>query len=237
MSAEGGLPLDRFLLLPLDITTPHELPFPTYKERVDPAFDSTAKPSDGSAKPPLPHFTSAFLERTREIMCSFGKDAMELHDPVAMWCAIENPPNPTSGGRLHTGWRSISRTFAIERYVFLFGARAILTSYYMLPLTHTHPGEFTANLSCFFFFSPPKIEGPASSPVACASSTGGRMLPLTRPGSIAPMYKQSGNQRLFRHASKWRTLPMLIPRQRGVLKRKLRVHRVQRRMARVQEFR
>ena len=33
-----GLPLARFVLLPLDITTPHDLPFPFYTTHVDRAF-------------------------------------------------------------------------------------------------------------------------------------------------------------------------------------------------------
>jgi predicted membrane-bound mannosyltransferase len=78
MQPDKGIPLDRFLLMPLDITTPHELPFPTYQERVDSTFVSTAKPSVASEKCPLVHFTSSFLERTREVMLEFGKDAMEV---------------------------------------------------------------------------------------------------------------------------------------------------------------
>jgi hypothetical protein len=78
MKPDQGIPLDRFLLLPLDITTPHELPFPVYQTRVDPAFETTARPSVAIGKTPLQHFTSSFLERTREIMLQFGKDAMEV---------------------------------------------------------------------------------------------------------------------------------------------------------------
>ncbi|KAG6821047.1 hypothetical protein H0H93_007937 [Arthromyces matolae] len=107
----SGLPLDRFLLLPLDITTPHELPFKVYTEAIDPGFHSTSTPSVPLSKCPLIHFTSSFLERTREIMVGFGKDAMELHDIVAVWCAIENPP----GCELSTGWKTRSRIFDIER--------------------------------------------------------------------------------------------------------------------------
>ncbi|KAG6886275.1 hypothetical protein C0993_006685 [Termitomyces sp. T159_Od127] len=106
-----GLPLDRFLLLPLDITTPHELPFQVYTEAIDTTFDSTAIPSLSLGKSPLVHFTSSFFERTREIMISFGKDAMELHDIVAVWCAIENPP----GCDLSPGWKTRTRVFEIER--------------------------------------------------------------------------------------------------------------------------
>lgn len=78
MQPDKGIPLDRFLLMPLDITTPHELPFPTYQERVDKTFVSSAKPSTACQKSPLVHFTSSFFERTREVMLEFGKDAMEV---------------------------------------------------------------------------------------------------------------------------------------------------------------
>ncbi|KAF8198020.1 Inosine/uridine-preferring nucleoside hydrolase domain-containing protein [Pholiota molesta] len=112
----SGLPLDRFMLLPLDITTPHEIPFPLYKQVIDPTFDSPALPSKPDGKPILTHFTSSFLERTREIMLQYGKDAMELHDIVAVWCAIENPPfaddEPMSLG---AGWVGTPRVFEIER--------------------------------------------------------------------------------------------------------------------------
>lgn len=50
-------------------------------------------------------------------MCEFGKDAMELHDLVAVWCAIENPnsvEDPT-GDRFGEGWRAVRRRFDIER--------------------------------------------------------------------------------------------------------------------------
>lgn len=108
-------PLDRFLLLPLDITTAHELPFPTYKERVDPHFQTS-----GSSAAPVPHFTSSFLTHTREIMLRFGKDAMELHDIVAIWCAIAFPPFPDDSS-MHetsvTGWKAVRKTFDIERWV------------------------------------------------------------------------------------------------------------------------
>jgi len=52
-------------------------------------------------------------------MVSYGKDAMELHDIVAVWCAIENPP--VQEGRetatLSPGWKGFNRIFDIERYV------------------------------------------------------------------------------------------------------------------------
>lgn len=114
----SGLPLDRVVLAPLDITTSHELPFPHYAQKVDPAFKSTAQPSNPDGKSPLVHFTSSFFERTREIMLEWGKDALELHDIVAIWCAIENPPeiNPVGGlPGMSTGWSVAERTFDIER--------------------------------------------------------------------------------------------------------------------------
>lgn len=115
------LPRERFIMLPLDITTPHELPFPVYKDVVDPTFVNTSKPSLASNKAPLVHFTSSFLERTREIMLQFGKDAMELHDIVAIWCAIEHPPFPDSQPMTFArGWQAHARVFDIERYRILY---------------------------------------------------------------------------------------------------------------------
>jgi len=114
LASDRGLPFDRFIMLPLDITTPHELPFPLYKLKVDQGFNSSAIPSVAIQKSPLVHFTSSFLERTREIMLQFGKDAMELHDVVAVWCAIENPP--AAGFNLAPGWNGKSRIFDIERF-------------------------------------------------------------------------------------------------------------------------
>lgn len=110
--------MDRFLLLPLDITTPHELPFPVYVDRVDPRFEGLMKPSSADGKNSITHFTSSFLEHTRTVMLQFGKDAMELHDIVAVWCAIENPPWLYPA--LSPGWKAKKRVFQIERYVHLF---------------------------------------------------------------------------------------------------------------------
>ncbi|KAL4074162.1 Inosine/uridine-preferring nucleoside hydrolase domain-containing protein [Scleroderma yunnanense] len=118
-SPENGLPLERVMLLPLDITTLHELTFPFYVERVDPTFESTRKPSIESNKPPLVHFSSAFFERSREVMIEFGKDVLELHDIAAVWCALENPPDSADKevGLPSTspGWIVMRRKFDIER--------------------------------------------------------------------------------------------------------------------------
>jgi hypothetical protein len=118
---DHGLALERFILLPLDITTPHQLKFPMYKELVDPYFENTTRPSNSldGGKSPVVHFTSSFLERTREIMISFGNDAVELHDIVAVWCAIANPPTVCrKAGELPTlapKWKAVHRKFEIER--------------------------------------------------------------------------------------------------------------------------
>lgn len=135
MSSQLGLPLERFLLLPLDITTPHELPFPVYTKRVDPAFQQL---SAGVGKKPITHFTSSFLEQTREVMLQFGKDAMELHDIVAVWCAIANPPwlSPS----LAPGWAASRRVFEIERSV-----RYILSAVFPF-LFHCRYGELTRGM-------------------------------------------------------------------------------------------
>jgi len=123
---DQGFPHERFILVPLDVTTSHEMPFPVYKAEVDPEFENTTSPSNPARKTPLVHFTSAFLERTREVMLSFGKDVMELHDPLAVWFAIENPPGKESTGQspvLSQGWRTTRRQFRVERWVFSISPR------------------------------------------------------------------------------------------------------------------
>lgn len=115
---DQGFPRERFILVPLDVTALHEMPFSAYKAEIDPEFENTSNPSNPAGKPPLVHFTSAFLERVREVMLSFGKDVMELHDPVVVWFAIENPPGKESAGQtpvLRQGWRTTRRQFQVER--------------------------------------------------------------------------------------------------------------------------
>ena len=114
-----GIPRERFIMLPLDVTTPHELPFPLYQAAVDSAFLDTTEPSHAIDKLPLTHFTSSFFERTREVMLQFGKDAMELHDIVAIWCAINHPSLPDYAPiTFADGWKAHARVFDIERYCF-----------------------------------------------------------------------------------------------------------------------
>ena len=44
-------------------------------------------------------------------MLDYGKDAMELHDVVAVWYAAENP----IGEDFREGWKVQRRTFQVER--------------------------------------------------------------------------------------------------------------------------
>ncbi|THH32284.1 hypothetical protein EUX98_g1908 [Antrodiella citrinella] len=113
VSPTVNFPLSRFILLPLDITTPHEVSFPEYIARVDPLFKDQVRPASG--RNPLVHFTSAFFERTREVMLEFGKDAIELHDIAAVWCAIAKPTLPDLPGNDDHSWKFNKRQFQIER--------------------------------------------------------------------------------------------------------------------------
>ncbi|KAK7687189.1 hypothetical protein QCA50_009693 [Cerrena zonata] len=119
-SAPAPVPLEKFILVPLDITTQHELPFPSYVQHVDPSFPPpTPEPlqplEEGVKRSPIVYFTSAFLSRTREVMLKFGKDVMELHDIAAVWYAIENPPNLNDPLKTGEGWELVRREFQIER--------------------------------------------------------------------------------------------------------------------------
>ncbi|KAI0247287.1 Inosine/uridine-preferring nucleoside hydrolase domain-containing protein [Lactifluus subvellereus] len=111
ISPATRLPLARVLLLPLDITASHLLPFATYNARVDPTF-ATETPSVPMGKTPLTHFTSAFLLRTRKVMRAYGQDAMVLHDIAAVWGAIAHPPGLQGTA---PGWTVRRRLFRMER--------------------------------------------------------------------------------------------------------------------------
>ena len=111
ISSTTRLPPASVLLLPLDITTSHLLPFSGYTTHIDPSF-AADRPSVSTDKPPLSHFTSAFLRRTRSVMRTFGRDAMELHDIAAVWAAIAHPPRLEGPA---PGWNFRRRKFLIER--------------------------------------------------------------------------------------------------------------------------
>ncbi|KAH9055466.1 nucleoside hydrolase [Lactarius vividus] len=110
-SATTRLPLERVLLLPLDITCLHTLPFPAYSKYVDPAFAEDT-PSVLAGKTPLTHFSSAFFRRTRHVMRARGQDGMELHDIAAVWAAITHPPGLEGAA---PGWIVRQRRFDMER--------------------------------------------------------------------------------------------------------------------------
>ncbi|KAH8996418.1 nucleoside hydrolase [Lactarius hatsudake] len=105
------LPLERVLLLPLDITRPHTLPFSAYSKYVDPAFAEDT-PSVLAGKKPLTHFSSAFFRRTRHVMRAHGLGGMELHDIAAVWAAITHPPGLEGAA---PGWTVRRRQFEMER--------------------------------------------------------------------------------------------------------------------------
>ena len=111
-SVPTGLPLERVLLLPLDITCSHLLPFATYTTHVDPTFE-TGAPSVPTGKKPLTHFSSAFFRRMRHVMRAHGLDGMELHDIAAVWAAITHPPELEGAA---PGWTIRRRRFEMERY-------------------------------------------------------------------------------------------------------------------------
>ncbi|KAJ9112666.1 hypothetical protein QFC22_006168 [Naganishia vaughanmartiniae] len=106
--------LFRLVMAPLDITTPHTIHFDqlihtaTARENGNGNGETAG---EGKELTPLREFTSAMLVRVRGLMQSFGlPDEMEMHDPVAVWYAIENPI-----GAEGEGWKTVPRVFAVER--------------------------------------------------------------------------------------------------------------------------
>ena len=107
------LPPERVLLLPIDITASHFLPFATYSTYVDPTF-ATDTPSVQVGKTPLTHFSSAFFRRMCHVMRAHGLNGMELHDIAAVWAAITHPPGLEGTA---PGWTVRRRRFEMERCV------------------------------------------------------------------------------------------------------------------------
>ncbi|KAL7423465.1 hypothetical protein Q5752_001045 [Cryptotrichosporon argae] len=109
------------IMAPLDITTPHQIAF---DDLIHPAVvASSGNPEqaevradyEGTPPTPLQAFTSAFLLRVRGLQASFGNpDAMEMHDPVAVWYAIAlaGAAGPVP---VPDGWRVQPRAFQVER--------------------------------------------------------------------------------------------------------------------------
>lgn len=105
------------IMAPLDITTPHQIPF---EDLIHPNFapSSSSSISANTEKPdptPLQTFVSAMLIRVRGLHVSLGlPDAMEMHDPVATWFAISNCLHPDVF-QPADGWVLKKRDFRIER--------------------------------------------------------------------------------------------------------------------------
>jgi len=112
-AAKSGL--FTLVMAPLDITTPHTVPFDdliheNYVPNPDGSFPSPSSDPPG----PLKNFIGAMLVRVRGLQASFGlKDAMEMHDPVAVWYAIANAGKPITA--LSDGWVVKTREFKVER--------------------------------------------------------------------------------------------------------------------------
>lgn len=100
------------VMAPLDITTPHDVPFTDliHPSIIRKAAESTSSPSDtaspatadavadAAAPTPLEGFIGNMLLRVRGLQASFGlPDAMEMHDPVAVWYAVQNADLPAIG--------------------------------------------------------------------------------------------------------------------------------------------
>ena len=102
------------IMAPLDVTTPHTIPF---ADLIDPSFipnNDGSLPQSMPTPGPLRSFVSSFLLRVRGLQASFGlPDAMEMHDPLAVWYTIANAgqcltkPSP--------GWTLVPREFQVER--------------------------------------------------------------------------------------------------------------------------
>lgn len=92
------------IMAPLDITTPHKVPFSDL-------IQSDETLSDAG---PLKRFVSAMLLRVRGLQASFGlPDSMEMHDPLAVWYAIASAG--LGKGQVPPGWTLKARDFQIER--------------------------------------------------------------------------------------------------------------------------
>lgn len=106
---EGLFPL---VMAPLDITTPHQIPF------TDLIHPSITGEGEVTAEPtPIEAFIGSMLVRVRGLQASFGlPDAMEMHDPVAVWYAIENAALPAIGVDAPAeGFTLRQRDFQVER--------------------------------------------------------------------------------------------------------------------------
>ncbi|KAM0787015.1 hypothetical protein ACM66B_006283 [Microbotryomycetes sp. NB124-2] len=112
-SSSAAARLDNLYLLPLDITTSLTMSFDEYKRLVDPELEGSHKPSCPEGKSPLVHFTSAFLERTVEVIRKYGGEAMEMHDPSCIWALIDCVRD--NSDELGRAWHWQWREFEVEK--------------------------------------------------------------------------------------------------------------------------
>ncbi|OCF76096.1 hydrolase [Kwoniella mangroviensis CBS 8886] len=109
--------LFELILAPLDITTPHAIPF---SDLIHPSVvkipNSKGELVETDEEPtPLQAFVSAMLVRVRGLQASFGlEDSMEMHDPVAVWYALAHAMQKRNSPPLE-GWKAVQRDFKIER--------------------------------------------------------------------------------------------------------------------------
>lgn len=121
------------IMAPLDITTPHQVPF---SDLIHPSIAAAAAAQGGPAKltngyplkgvktsptgehgepTPIQAFVGAMLLRVRGLQASFGlPDAMEMHDPVAVWFAIAHAGSTKLSSSID-GWGLQKREFRVER--------------------------------------------------------------------------------------------------------------------------
>ena len=98
------------VLLPLDITSQHTIPFSTL---IRPPTISEEEEEPTSIR----SFLNAMLSRPRIILRAFGLmgDVFEMHDPLAAWFVIQHAEAGIAGTELRDGWETTRRDFVIER--------------------------------------------------------------------------------------------------------------------------
>lgn len=97
------------VMCPLDITSQHTVPF-------DQLIHSPSSSSNSHPPTPLKQFTTAVLTRVRGLMKNFGEpDEMQMHDPLAIWYAIENASRSDLEGEGKGRWGTQRRVFKVER--------------------------------------------------------------------------------------------------------------------------
>jgi len=147
------------VVCPLDITTPHAVPFPVLMG------DEGARP-----KSPLLDFVVAFLGRVRGIYESLGLgDAMEMHDPMCVPQDVSSSAPPPLLDSLSADTESSRPVRAGS-----FGTRSVSPA-----LTATAPTASRRRAASL------PSSASASSPVVSVSSTGGAFPPPALPARLS----------------------------------------------------